>query len=371
MKIYFEPINSDWDETSYPLMDFIQLHTQDKFPDLGDSDVLIIGIADEDQENEGGKYAPDAIRKAFYKLYPGDWILKITDLGNLVYNSDEDLQNILSELLALNKKIIILGGNQKNIYPLSKSIQSIIAFQNISLIDSVIDLEQIKEETNELSHYNYLNHLLGDKEININNLSILGIQNFYNPSGNIKLLDKLYIDYFFLGELKNNINDIEPELRDAHLIGIDINVIENSYFPAQNISRPNGFNGMEICKISRFSGLSDKNKIFAIFEMNPYFDKNSVSANLTAQIIWYYLEGKNNFLQNKNIHEENLLKFFVNLDLLDLIFYKDVKTERWWVEFENLKIDNKIFACSFEDYKMAINKELSKRLTRIIEKNKI
>jgi len=371
MKKFFEPIHLDGERTIFPMSDFIGIHTSNHFPEIKNSDVMIIGIGDEDLDNEGGKYAPTAIRKAFYQLYPGNWSLKISDLGNIIYETTDDLVNIFSELLAVNKKIIVLGGSQKNIHTLAKSIQSVNSYQNISLIDSILDFNNTLYNNEEPNHTNYLNFVLSDNTINLNNFSILGIQSFYNASETIEILDKLYIDYYFLGELKENINSIEPELRDAHLIGIDINAIENSYFPAQITSRPNGLNGMEICKIARFGGLSDKNKIFGIFEMNPYFDKNFVSAHLSAQIIWYYLEGKNIYFQNQNIYNENLLKFFVNLDLLDLIFYKDEKTERWWVEFKDLKIDNKIFACSFNDYKMAVNKNLSKRLKRILEKNKI
>ncbi len=370
MKSLFSTIDLDWEVYYGRLPDYISIYKNQEFPNWKNSDIVIFGIKSSDEENEGSEHAPDAIRKNFYKLYAGEWSIKISDLGNINTVDETALQNIFEELLFNNKKIILLGGSQKHLYIISKSIQTIQSYQNISIIDSEIDLTQdiVNPELN-LNHKNYLNYILGDAKITLNNISLLGLQTYYNSQDTLNYLNKLYIDSYFLRELKNNINYIEPELRDSHIISIDVNSLENSYFPAQKISRPNGFNGLDICKIARLSGLSDKNKIFGIFEMNPFYDKNELGANLSAQILWYFIEGKNKFFQNNEQNKENLLKFYVNLELVDLIFYKDENTERWWVEFKNLNLNNKIFACSLEDYNEAINKRLSKRLIRLIEKN--
>jgi len=61
--------------------------------------------------------------------------------------------------------------------------------------------------------------------------------------------------------------------------------------PAQKAIQPNGLNSDEACQLARYSGMSDVNTAFGIF---GYFDSkndSSLTSELIAQMIWYYIDG--------------------------------------------------------------------------------
>ena len=91
-----------------------------------------------------------------------------------------------------------------------------------------------------------------------------------------------------LGEIIKNPAIVEPVFRDADIISLDLKSIKSA--DSGNDTRsfiPNGFDGREICSLSRYAGISDKVSIFGIF--NQFYSKNE--NHLIAQILWYFIEG--------------------------------------------------------------------------------
>ncbi len=43
--------------------------------------------------------------------------------------------------------------------------------------------------------------------------------------------------------------------------------------------------------LTRYAGMSDKLTSFGIFEYNPLFDQHKITAQLIAQMLWYFVEG--------------------------------------------------------------------------------
>ena len=85
---------------------------------------------------------------------------------------------------------------------------------------------------------------------------------------------------------------VEPVLRDADLVTLDLNSVKSSEVSAKQKYSPNGFDGREICAISRYAGIS--NKVLLLGFMNTIHHKDDeATAMLIAQIIWYFIEGVN------------------------------------------------------------------------------
>jgi hypothetical protein len=89
-----------------------------------------------------------------------------------------------------------------------------------------------------------------------------------------------------------------------------------------------------------------------------------------AQAIWYFLEGLH--LRNDDFPDEklnNFKRFHVSSDLSDLLFYKSIATERWWVELpiDNFNHKRSLLPCSFLDYKKAVAGVLSERVLRLVK----
>ncbi len=350
----------------------IQPYTLNRFPDINKADIIIIGVEEERNaiDNKGANLAPNAIRQAFYKLFPGEWHLNICDLGNLRETELPEqtyinLQEVIS-LLPADVSIIILGGSQDLTLGLTNYYDLNNKTYNLSVIDAFIDSSMTD---NEIDNENYLTYILNKQESQLQNLSLFGIQSFFNHPSKFKILDQLYIDYYNLGVIKNEINEVEPELRDAHIISVDIKSIKYADMPAQTKGMPNGFDGIEICQLARLAGIAPKNRIFGIFEYNPLMDQRLTGANLIAQMLWYYIEGKHKKqTEYPEVEKSELLKFYVENEILKLVFYKNQKTKRWWVEIAQLETNSRLIPCSEKDYQEALNGKLSKRILKIINK---
>jgi arginase family enzyme len=354
---------------------WIDIYTKKNKPDITKADIVIIGIEDERKavNNEGTKHAPNEIRKALYKLFPGQWSLQIADLGNVLISSEEKTRNhfeeILLSLLQQGKQIITIGGSQDYTYTITKAFDNYQNLYNLSLIDSIIDASLIDSE---LDNTNFLTKIISNNSSKLHNISIFGLQTYYNHPAKYQIFDKLFVDYYKLSEIQKDILEAEPEIRDAHIVSFDVSAIKNADLPGQPESKPNGFTGQEACALARQSGISVKNRIFGMFEYNPFFDKNLVSANLLAQVLWYYFEGNNRKIDDyPNIKKEELIKFYVENEILSLVFYKNKKTDRWWVETKGIRMENRLFSCSENDYKSAVSQKITNRIYRIINKNTI
>ena len=102
--------------------------------------------------------------------------------------------------------------------------------------------------------------------------------------------------------------------------------------------------------------------------MNPRLDKNSQSAKVYAQAIWYFLEGLH-LRQDDLLTEKfsNLKVFHVHSELTELVFYKSLVSDKWWVDFSNQKgsVEN-LLPCFVRLLKKAVDGELSGRMLKYI-----
>jgi len=354
------------------LAGIIDVYSKTHRPDINKAGIFIIGIPEERNAigNKGTSHAPDQIRKAFFKLFPGNWQVQIADLGNIkigesVKETYQNTTEVLSNLPS-DAHVILLGGSQDTGLAVSNYLDLSNKLYNISVIDAIIDSSFADAD---LDNENYLTHILSKNDGQLQNLNVLGIQTYYNHPSKFDIFDQLFLDYFKLGEIQHRIMEYEPELRESDFVSIDVRSIRQSDMPAQLERRPNGLNGVDICKITRMSGIAVKNKYLGIFEYNPMADKSNAGADLIAQMIWYYVEGINDYQPDfPEINRNELLKFHVENDIMTLIFYKNPKTNRWWINLPELVDEQKLFSCSEKDYKQALESQITKRIIRIIKK---
>ena len=58
-----------------------------------------------------------------------------------------------------------------------------------------------------------------------------------------------------------------------------------------------------------------------------------MTSMLVAQVIWYFIEGVNCRVKDDDFFDESSYQKFITLvDSLRLVFYKSIKTGRWWIE---------------------------------------
>ena len=349
----------------------IRVYSEEEgFPDLENVQIAIFGVQ-EDRNSEGnygcGKNL-HFIRTKLYQLFPGNWQTEIADLGNVLKgNSVTDtyyaVSEIISDLLKKNIIPIIIGGGQDITYINYRAYDSLEQTVNVTAVDSRFDLGDLDSE---LTSQSYLSKIIMQEPSNLFNYSNVGYQTYFNSQEEIILLDNLFFDTYRLGKAKE-LENIEPAFRNADIVSIDIGAVRQSEAPANNNASPNGFYGEEICAISRYAGISDKVSSFGIYEYNSQYDNNHQTANLIAQMIWYFIEGVNSRVKDYPFSgKENYQKFTVILEDDDpLVFYKSNKTGRWWIEI-NILSDNKnkrhaLVPCTYKDYQEATKQIIPER----------
>ncbi|WP_438973171.1 formimidoylglutamase [Polaribacter sp.] len=356
----------------------INIHTNSEgFPDLEGAKLAILGVQEDrnSENNFGCGEDLHLVRKKIYELYPGDWSAKIVDLGNVkkgakVSDTYFAVSEIITLLLKKNIIPIIIGGGQDITYVNYRAYDTLEQSVNITTVDSRFDLGTLEDE---LTSQSYLSKIIMQEPNNLFNYSNVGYQTYFNSQESIQLLDTLFFDAYRLGNAKE-LENIEPAFRNADIVSIDLGAIRQSEAPANNNASPNGFNGEEICAISRYAGLSDKVTSFGIYEYNSKLDVNAQTANLMAQMIWYFIEGVNSRVKDYPFSgKENYQKFTVLLEDDDpLIFYKSHKTGRWWIEI-NILSDNKykrhaLIPCTYKDYTEATRQKIPDRWYKAMQK---
>jgi len=379
---FLSPLNNEIvafrDElSSQQLGSKIVLHTSLDFPEVTKVSIGIIGVLENRGNSRGNQEIElKTVRQELYQLYPGNWDVSIADFGNILAgNSVEDtyfaLKKVVAQLIK-NKVIpIVIGGSQDLTYALYRAYDDLEQMVNIVAVDSQFDFGK---ESDAITASSYLTKIVIEEPNNLFNYCNIGYQTYYNSQEEIDLVEKLFFDGYRLGEIANNIALAEPVFRDGDLVSIDMNSVKSS--DSGNFTQfiPNGFNGKEICALSRYAGISDKVSLFGIFNHNDT-EQESV---LIAQIIWYFIEGYH-YRSNEYPFgsRENYLKYIVPIEDEELVFYKSDKTDRWWIEIPftvngNNKLKrNTLLPCSHEEYLAACDQELPERWWKAQRKNTI
>ena len=340
--------------------------------DLWSYDVFIIGVPEGrfSLGNEGCELAPDEIRSSLYGLYEGEWGLKILDLGNLrIGQTVEDTYAILEQLttylIERGGVLLILGGGHDLMTPIYKGHSAAGRPLNFASIDAYLDFQ----DGDSYHSRSFLSHLLASKKSMLSNYNLFGYQTYLCNPKEVHLLNQMDFNLIRLGEVNSDLNEMEPYIRCVDHLSVDISVIKASEAPANTYSSPNGMTAEGLCIMLRYAGLSNRVKSVLFSELNPRLDKNSQSAKVYAQAIWYFFEGLH--LRQSDLLTEKLSDFkvfHVHSELTELVFYKSLVSDKWWVDFSNQKGSaENLLPCSSLDYFKAVDGELSGRMLKYIK----
>ncbi len=376
-QLYEEIVSAE----SHNLGSQLLVHTQASgIPDLDNVKIAIVSVNEnrlaDGYEDEFLNF--NKIRRSFYSLFPGNWHLNIADLGSIekgetVEDTYFAVQSLVKQLLKKNIIPIILGGSQDLIYAQYRAYDFVEQMVNLVNVDSRFDLGDAEKP---ISSKSYIGKIVVNKPYNLFNYSNVGYQTYYNSQEEIGLMERLFFDAFRLGEVSNNIKIVEPVMRDANLVGIDLNAINASSINSSTNNSPNGFDGKEICALARYAGISDKVSSFGIYE---YTSNYSETGNmLIAQMIWYFIEGVN-YRSNENTltAKKDFTKYQVPIEDEILVFFKSPRTGRWWIEIpfitnSNTKLKrHTLLPCNHEDYLEACNQVIPERWYKTKRKNEV
>jgi formiminoglutamase len=353
----------------------------DDFPDYLSAEIVLIGIKEERNafNNSGCSTAPDFIRRYLYNLFPGILKPRIADLGNIrsgfaISDTYFAVSSVVSELIENSIIPVIIGGSQDLTFANYQAYQNLGQIINIVSVDSMFD---IGKSENEMDSRSFLSSIILHQPNYLFNYANIGYQTFFIDQEALSLMKNLMFDTYRLGIVRQNLEDIEPVVRNADMLSFDISAIRFSDAPGNGNASPNGLYGEDACQIIRYAGMSDKLTSIGFYEMNPKFDKNGQTAHLVAQMIWYFIDGYSNRLKDFPFtNEEDYSKYRVTISdhKEELVFFKSKKSDRWWMEIplqSEMKIKYQrhyLVPCSYHDYQTACNNDIPDRWWMVYQK---
>ena len=341
---------------------------ENEIPDISQADIVLVGVT----ETRGcGVFknalnAADVIRKELYQLHFWHKDISIADIGNIktgatLNDSYAAIKTVIAELLRINKTVVILGGSHDITLAQYFAYKEINKIAEATCIDANINLRGESPERSE----NFLMEMLTGEPNLIKHYNHIGFQSYFVHPRMLETMDKLRFDCYRLGMAKENIEEMEPVLRNTHFLSFDISAIKYSDAPA-SLQSPNGFTGEEACMLTRFAGMSTNLSSFGIYGYLPQHDVNNLTAKQIAQMLWYFIDGKSRSKQEAGLEDRNSFnEYHSTFTEVETIFLQSKKTGRWWLQLPN----KKFIACSYKDYVQASQNEIPERWLRAQERD--
>ncbi|MGB0592991.1 MAG: formimidoylglutamase [Flavobacteriales bacterium] len=357
----------------------IMAYTQGDFPNLAEADLVIFSVP----EFRGTSYdnkadSLDKIRTELYQLFEGQERLRIADLGQLILGEKiNDTYQLLTDVLVeceqRNLFSLFIGGGQDLTLSQYRSCVHLGKLSNMVSFDSRFDFG---EDESTLTSESYLSEIIKIQPNVLFNFTNIGYQTYFNTQDSIKLINKLYFDAYRLGEIRQNIEEVEPSLRNADFVSLDMGCVRLSDNPSVLKSSPNGFYAEEVCQIMRYAGISGRLKSLGIFNYVNFEDKNLQSEKLIAQMIWCFFEGFFHKMKLFKPTDDDMVKYHVSMreGEYNTCFYKNKKLEKWWMEVpiiksnSSLPFENYFIPCSYNDYQIAVKGDMPERWWKAFQK---
>lgn len=354
---------------------------KDEFPNLDGVQIVMLGVREDRGavDNKGCADAPDFVRKAFYPLFNRWDAIKIADIGNIAPGKEISdtyyaVNQVFMELLKRHIVPILIGGSQDMTYSMYQVYEPTGKLVNITAIDPLFDLGNDKES---LNSHSYLSHIILHQPNFLFNFTNIGYQSYYVDNESIDLMKQLLFDVYRLGNIQSNLEQSEPLIRNANIVSFDMSAIRASDAPGIRNASPNGFYGEEACRMCRYAGMNFKLSSIGFFEFNPYFDINGRTANLLAEMLWYFIEGFSTRQDDfPSMDSTNFKRYNVQITQgsEDILFLCNKITGKWWIDMSFLRADDSRYErhhyipCSKDDYEQALHDELPDKWWQFYQK---
>jgi formiminoglutamase len=339
----------------------------EQFPDLDDVQLVMVGCGEQRGSGMIGveSRSPDAIRRQFYQLYYWHTDIRIADIGNIkagasYADSYAALKTVIRELINDGKTVIILGGSHDLTLAQYQAYADNKRLIEASCVDALIDLNI----DSPFRHENFLMEMLTSEPNYMRHYNHIGFQSYYVHPRMLETMDKLRFDCFRVGHVKENIDEMEPVIRNSTLFSFDISAIAHAYAPAGTVS-PNGFNGEEACVLMRYAGMSANVNSIGIYGYDAQHDRDDLTAKQVSHMLWYILDGRSRAKREAQLDEkESFNEYHTAFAEVATTFLQSKKTGRWWMQLP----DRKFIACSYKDYLLASSNEIPERWLRAQER---
>jgi len=336
----------------------------ESFPELDEAQIVLVGCGEQRGSGliHGHSEAPNIIRRHFYSLYYWHPDIKIADVGNikpgsLYTDSYAALKTVVGELMQDGKTVIVLGGSHDLTLSQYQAYAGSKRLIEASCVDALVDINL----ESPFRHENFLMEMLTGEPNFIRHYNHIGFQSYYVHPRMLETMDKLHFDCY---RVKENMEEMEPVIRNSHLLSFDMTAVAHAYAPATTAS-PNGFNGEEACVLMRYAGMSPNINSIGIYGYDVQHDKDELTAKQISHMLWYVLDGRSRARREAQLDErDSFNEYHTAFAEVETTFLQSKKTGRWWMQLP----DKKFIACSYKDYLLASSNEIPERWLRAQER---
>lgn len=270
--------------------------------------------------------------------------------------------DVLFELGKRQKILIVLGHHSEGMSHTLNALNRLEHPVNLSVVSPDIHLVNDRAEADAT----YLNRLLTDPESQLFDYVHLAYQTYFCDPGVTELLDRLYFSHIRLGELRSDLREAEPHLRNSDMLAFSLAAVRHADAPGTRLASANGLYAEEACQLVRYAGLSDRLYILHLTDL-PDDAPEPVTANLTAQLIWHFVQALH---QRKKDYPFTPIsaysKYIVSIPGTghEVHFYRNPDGERWWLEVpfpDPSRARSLYIACTEKDYHLACSGEIPER----------
>ncbi len=172
------------------------------------------------------------------------------------------------------------------------------------------------------------------------------------------LFSDRHLEAYPLGRARADLDDLEPSIRDADLLTLDISALSWPEAPAQVGYNPSGFTVQEACQLCYYAGNSDRLSSIGVYGMTlgqRGEDAEQLTAATYAQLIWYFIHGYSRRKDDFPVSLTGMAEYVVATKHAEqLTFWRSPRTNRWWIQVpadhSAGEARNRLVACSYQDY---------------------
>lgn len=342
----------------------------DALPDLSAARIALVGT-DAD--------AADAVRRHLYALTDVKLGAGLVDLGNLTHPKPDLLLSVARELLSGRIAVLLVGSDQAFTAALYQAYHLSEQLINLALVDKTFDFTFEAASASDTTHY--LNAILRQEKSYLFHLGLIGYQRPYLNPRILQLFEQEQFDALRLGHIRDRLAEAEPLIRDADLFSFDLSAMRLADAPAAAQASPSGLFTEEACKLAYYAGFSDKLTSAGFFGLSAnaaYYTPTElrITHQLTAQVMWYFLEGFAHRIGDYPISTDGCVEYVVaNKQLsFSISFWKSARSNRWWMQIPIAQHSaskyarHRLVPCTYNDYLAACSEELPERLIRAFER---
>lgn len=375
LSLFLDPISNDIHRLTIEEPNFGQsIYTYfEQIPDLEGIHIALIGIVETrgcERNASGLGEAADAVRKKLYQLQRGTPGYRIVDLGN-VRNGPElkdtylRVREVCTMLLSQGIVPVLIGGTHDMLIGQYQSYETLERMINLMVVDNAINIGDANDASG-----THLDTIIKYDPNYLFQLLHLGHQSFLVGEEKFALMESLYFEAVRIGMVKEKLEEMEPLIRDADLLSFDVSSINQQFAPGASNSGPYGLSGEDACQLCWYAGLNDKLTSIGFHEYDvDRDDERGTTAFVMATMIWYFIEGYYNRVEDKLFQLENYLIYEVSMvgEPDSIRFFKSKRSEKWWMEVpdaaqeKSVFLKNKMIPCSYSDYESALSGEIPSR----------